>query len=165
MENKIKLLLTCAFILLFILLIFFLSIDKIYYFSVVDGDTVKAQDKYFRALYIDTPEINKQKKWVLKIINNETCLKNYAKESKAFIQLNKDQFYVKYSIFIKDIYGRYLAEFNNYNQSSIEIELVNKGLALCYYREPVIFLPRTFECLEKEKTAKELKIGIWSCTT
>jgi len=132
-------------------------------FSIVDGDTVKKGNVYFRALYIDTPELKEQKPHMLNLVNNESCLKEYGKIAKDFLEKNKNDMKILYSYFFKDKYGRFLAEFNYINDSSIELEMVEKGYAICFYREPLLYLPRTSECLNKEDIARKNAIGIWSC--
>ncbi|MEM4295519.1 MAG: thermonuclease family protein [Candidatus Anstonellales archaeon] len=147
---------------LFMLLLISTS-KNVYEFSIVDGDTVKNSHSYFRAIYIDTPELKEQKEWVKNIINNESCLSYYGKKAKEFITSKAQDFYVFYSEFFKDRYGRFLAEFNYYNGTSLELDMVRNGLALCYYRNAVFYLPKTYECLKIEQVAKNRNIGLWSC--
>ena len=133
--------------------------------QIVDGDTIKFGDKYFRSLYIDTPELHEQKQKFLSItkISNETCLKDFAKKAKEFVEKRKNSLSIFYLFFLKDKYNRFLSEFNYKNGSSLDIELVENGYAICYYREKIFYLPKTEECLKKEKEARKNKIGLWSC--
>ncbi len=131
-------------------------------FYIVDGDTVYKDALKFRFVYIDTPELHRQKSWVLSIVGNETCLKEYAHVAKNYTAEHLR--YLEYWLFWKDKYGRYLAEpFSE--DGELGLEMVRRGLAICYYREAKLTMPDTIKCLEYENEAKAKKEGLWSCAS
>jgi len=129
-------------------------------FRVVDGDTVWGRAKY-RALYIDAPEMEGAKGWHLEVVDNESCLRETAE--KAAEAVEEELVYVRYQPWRRDPYGRVLGAFNG---GQLEMELVERGLALCYHRQlgPFDRLDRwKVECLEREGEARRAGRGLWGC--
>jgi endonuclease YncB( thermonuclease family) len=159
--NKRKLILLLASFLTIAISYAFTSRTESFDFTVVDGDTLKKGDAYYRATYIDTPELHGgQKDKVLAMLANSSCLYSYAKIARDYLE--KQQIEVSYSITNKDKYGRQLADFKS-NGTDISMTMVSLGYAMCYYREPIIWLPKTYDCLKIEEKARIDKLGIWEC--
>lgn len=147
-------------ILVLILLLLYSYNERATNFTVVDGDTLKRGSLVFRARYIDAPEVHGQKPWVLAMLPNESCLRYYALKAREVAELTS---YVLYKPYDKGKYGRTLASFYYANGSSLELDLVRKGYALCYYRKADILDPMKEKCLSIERKARELSLGMWSC--
>ena len=126
-------------------------------FQVVDGDTLKKDDTYYRAYYIDAPELGKQKPWVLAELPDAECLSSVAEKAKLFAYgVAKVKLMGK-----QDKYGRELSHFLLPDGSSAELEMVKRGYARCYFREPRDGISQ--QCLELEKKASSSSLGMWSC--
>ena len=161
--KKKNILVSMLTLLIFLLYIFlsYHSLNKPFY--VVDGDTVYKDALRFRFAHIDTPEIHgSQKSRFLSLIPNESCLALYGKVAKNYTSEHICS--LIYLSFWKGRYGRYLSIPFEANGGSLEEDLVKRGLAFCYYREPILYLPFTWSCLSWENEAKNKKLGFWSCT-
>ncbi len=132
-------------------------------FYVVDGDTVKKDGVSYRFKYIDAPEMHRQKPWVLELTGkNSSCLHGYAEEAKNFVEKHISR--VEFWVFERGKYGRVLADAYDKNGGYLEWELVEDGLAICYYREPDVFDANKALCLQYEAEAREAQRGLWSCS-
>jgi endonuclease YncB( thermonuclease family) len=154
-------LLLALFILLFLLL---RELPLAVYgpFYVIDGDTVLKDGIKYRFKYIDAPELHRQKKWVMDIVSHNTsCLHDYALEAKDFV--TSHLFKIEYVPWERGRYGRFLVVPYDRNGRSLEMELIEEGLAICYYRKPSLLDPLTTKCLDTEEKAKKERRGIWSC--
>ena len=128
-------------------------------FYIVDGDTVKKGDMVFRDRYMDTPEKGRPKKSQLSLVSNASCLKYYAYVAKNY---TKEHLFGIYYDGERGSFGRLLGIFLNRTNDTLALEMVSKGLAFCYYREPRDLT--TLKCLELEEKARKGKLGVWSCS-
>ena len=126
--------------------------------EVIDGDTFRWHGKKIRIYGIDTLELTKQKKWVLKYTNkrNYTCLKYYAYRAKEILERLFSSYCIKIEFFGYDKYGRILAKVYNCTGeicTDIGEYMVINGLAISFgdvYKYA-------------ENYAKQKELGFWSC--
>ena len=133
--------------------------------GVVDGDTLLIKEGKLRFLYIDAPELGKQKDWVLSLTNGrEGCLRAVGREAKRYVERNAEG--ARASLF-RDEYGRLLGYAVNSTGGILGLDMVKKGLAVCYYRTPWLSFRaidvNAYLCLLYENEAKESASGLWAC--
>lgn len=130
-------------------------------YYVIDGDTVRVDGILYRDLIIDAPEMKNQKdRWVQNFNLNKTCMDNYGKIAKTFVELNIQSIRTDGR---KDKYGRILGLFIS-NNTYLGLIMVERGLAFCYYRAPNDIQNSIIErCLILEQKARSERVGIWSC--
>ena len=133
----------------------------------IDGDTFIINGERIRVIGIDTMEYkHEQKNYVVKKlgVKNISCLDYYGEKAYKFAaSIFKSSERVEVKPVKKDKYGRTLAYVYVCNETCSDYsELVlSKGLAIVYVYDEYA---KKEEYLETEKLAKELKIGLWSCT-
>lgn len=133
-------------------------------YSVIDGDTIRLNNIYYRDLVMDTPEKNKQKeRWIRMFNLNDSCLDKYYLKA---LNYTKNKIYGFISYRKKDNYNRELVLFINISKEPLSLELVSEGLAFCYYRnikDNPSFSDLIQKCLILEEMARQKALGIWSC--
>ena len=117
--------------------------------KVIDGDSVKIGKKRFRLHGIDAPESNQMctdkagKEWACGVVAGKFLETLFRGKS------------IYYKIYDIDIYHRKIAEFFDPNDTSINQQMVESGLAVAY---------RKFskDYINHEDIARSKKIGIWA---
>ncbi|MEK7597585.1 MAG: thermonuclease family protein [Patescibacteria group bacterium] len=124
------------------------SNQKLTVIVVTDGDTMKLSDgKTFRLYGVNSPEIKE----------------SYFEEAKAFTEnfvLNKEISFEQEENYKEDKFGRMLG-YVFVDGVNLNIELVRNGLARVVLYEKRAKIKYQDELLSAEKSAKDLRLGIW----
>ncbi len=134
---------------------------------VIDGDTFDINGERVRVIGIDAMEYkHAQKNYVVKKlgVENVSCLDYYGKKAYEFaLNVFRSSERVEVKPIKKDKYGRTLAYVYICNETCSDYsELVlSKGLAIVYVYDEYA---KKGEYLEIENKAREMRIGLWSCT-
>lgn len=116
--------------------------------EVTDGDTLKLSSaKTFRLYGVNAPEVKEP----------------FYEEAKAFSQnlvLNKEVSFEQEEKYMEDKFGRILG-YVFVNGVNLNIELVKNGLARVVLYEKRAKIKYQDELLSAEKSAKELRLGVW----
>ena len=136
--------------------------------TIIDGDTFHCNSMKIRILGIDSPELERQKRWYVRFILNlskgykvnYSCLKEYAYKAKNFLELTlNDCKKVTIVPYKSDKYHRTLA-IVYCNQKDVGAIEITNGLAIVYpfgnYPMKDKYYNLTIEAMLKRK-------GLWNC--
>ena len=127
--------------------IFVILLTNLNAYEIIDGDSLKKDNKLYRLHGIDAPEIDQT-------CEHDNMQINCGYTSKKFLQELYDQDGFLCMTRGTDIYERYIVSCYSYGYKDVGSLMVREGMAVAYKKY-------SYKYVEDESYAKENKKGIW----